>query len=180
MLRIIEGGFFSGAHELINKEIKELVDKKKRAFLIVPEQQTVIAEAELSEKLCDSAPLYFEVTNFTRLANTVFRSLGGEELATLVRLVKLFAISAVTLSSTQTLSACLTPLGRPMRSAVAMFLAMSLKTALNVALLQNPSLSIYGAAIAANGGYTLSLALNFFSAMRATRARKRKTSVKAA
>lgn len=77
MLRIIEGGFFSGAHEMINKELYDCVAKGQRAYLIVPEQQTVIAEAELSELLPDSAPLYFEVTNFTRLANTVFRSLGG-------------------------------------------------------------------------------------------------------
>ncbi len=77
MLRIIEGGFGSGAHDMINKELCDCVVRGQRAYLIVPEQQTVIAEAELSELLPDSAPLYFEVTNFTRLANTVFRTLGG-------------------------------------------------------------------------------------------------------
>lgn len=77
MIRIIEGGFGSGAHGLINEEIKKCTINKRRAYLIVPEQQTVIAEAELAEYLPPSAPLYFEVTNFTRLANTLFRALGG-------------------------------------------------------------------------------------------------------
>lgn len=77
MLRIIEGGFSSGAEEMILREIEKNVTLGKRTFLIVPEQQTVGAEAEASIVLPKNAPLYFEVTNFTRLANTVFRSLGG-------------------------------------------------------------------------------------------------------
>ncbi len=57
--------------------ILRLTEAKKRSYLIVPEQQTVLAEAEMSHYLPPSAPLYFEATNFTRLANTTFRSLGG-------------------------------------------------------------------------------------------------------
>ena len=77
MLKILEGGFFSGAHAEIMKKIQNRINLGKKAYLIVPEQQTVTSEAEAAIELPSSAPLYFEVTNFTRLANTVFRNLGG-------------------------------------------------------------------------------------------------------
>lgn len=79
MITLIEGGFFSGAHERIVNEIRTCVLSGRRAYLLVPEQQTVIAEAEMAELLPASAPLTFEVTNFTRLANTVFRTVGGTD-----------------------------------------------------------------------------------------------------
>jgi len=79
MLRIIEGGFFSRAHEEIKNEILKLVRDGKRVFLIVPEQQALVSEAEMTELLPTSSPLFFEVTNFTRLSNTVFRGLGGAD-----------------------------------------------------------------------------------------------------
>ena len=79
MIRIIEGGFYSGLHELIREEIKAHVSEGKRVYLIVPEQQAVVAECEYADILPDAAPLFFEVTNFTRLANTVFRGLGGAD-----------------------------------------------------------------------------------------------------
>ena len=99
----------------------------------------------------------------------LFRSLSEIERQTLVRLVKLFAVSTVTLSCVQTLSACLTALGKPTRAAVAMFLAMLVKTALNVVLLQKPEFGIYGAALAASGGYAVAFALDIIFAFRATR-----------
>ena len=77
MLRIIEGSTYSEAPFIIREEIKKAVSDGKRAMLIVPEQQTVIAEKEMAALLPDKAPLLFEVTNFTRFANSVFRSLGG-------------------------------------------------------------------------------------------------------
>ena len=77
MLKIIQGGFHSGAMGMIRDEIKELTEKHQRAYLLVPEQQTLTAEAEMAAILPSYAPLTFEVTNFTRLANTVFRALGG-------------------------------------------------------------------------------------------------------
>lgn len=77
MLRLIEGGFSSGSFDLIKKRIKECVKSGKRSYLIVPEQQTVLAERVMADELPASAPLCFEVTNFTRFANTVFRALGG-------------------------------------------------------------------------------------------------------
>lgn len=77
MLRIFEGGFYSSAWEDVKQEILDLTNRGERTFLIVPEQQAVIAEGEFASMLPSSAPLTFEVTNFTRLANTVSRALGG-------------------------------------------------------------------------------------------------------
>lgn len=77
MLRFIEGGFNSDAHGQIKARIYENVTNKKSCILIVPEQQTVMAESELAALLPSTAPLFFEVSNFTRFANTVFRKLGG-------------------------------------------------------------------------------------------------------
>lgn len=77
MLTLIEGGFFAGGHEMIKERIRKLTEEKKKSILIVPEQQTVSAEHEMTDFLPPSSPLYFEVTNFTRFANTVFRALGG-------------------------------------------------------------------------------------------------------
>ena len=79
MIRIIEGGFHSDLHEMLREEIKAHVNEGKRVYLIVPEQQAVVAECEFADLLPDAAPLFFEVTNFTRLANTVFRGLGGAD-----------------------------------------------------------------------------------------------------
>ena len=77
MLRLIEGGFSSGSFDLLKKRIGECVKRGTKSYLIVPEQQTVLAERMMADELPASAPLSFEVTNFTRFANTVFRSLGG-------------------------------------------------------------------------------------------------------
>ena len=110
----------------------------------------------------------------------LFRSLSGEELATLVRLVKTFAGGALTLSCTQTLAACLTALGKPSRSALSMLIAMLAKTALAVALVGNPAVSIYGAAIATSVGYGISFALNLLFALRATKPPKKRRKAKTA
>ncbi len=77
MLKIIRCGFSSLGKDEIKKEVKRLVENKQHALLIVPEQQTVMSEIELASSLPPSYPLYFEVTNFTRLANSTFRALGG-------------------------------------------------------------------------------------------------------
>ena len=77
MLILAEGGFSSGLFEEIKKRILKSVENGKRTFLIVPEQQTVIAEAEMTDYLPSGAPLIFEATNFTRFTNTLFRELGG-------------------------------------------------------------------------------------------------------
>ncbi len=107
-----------------------------------------------------------------RAVGILFRSLALSEKETLTKLVKGFSVSAFTLSCTQTLSACLTAMGKPMKSALAMGVAMSVKTVLNVLLVSRPALGIFGAVISANVGYALSFALDLYSALRETRARK--------
>ncbi len=77
MLNIITGGISCGGHARLKEMIKKLTEERRRSYLIVPEQQTVLAESEMSHELPPSAPLYFEATNFTRLANSTFRALGG-------------------------------------------------------------------------------------------------------
>ena len=121
--------------------------------------------------------LYFFAEPAVRI---LFRSLSGEELATLVRLVKTFAGGALTLSCTQTLAACLTALGKPSRSALSMLIAMLTKTALAVVLVGNPAVSIYGAAIATSVGYGISFALNLLFALRATKPPKKRRKAKTA
>ena len=77
MLKLIEGGFYSGAHGVVVSELKELIGRGERAILIVPEQQTVSAESEMIDVLPTASAQVFEVTNFTRFANAVFRTVGG-------------------------------------------------------------------------------------------------------
>ena len=77
MLKIVRSRFLSSARESFVNEISRLVESGRAAQLIVPEQQTVMAEALMAKILPPSSVLNFEVTNFTRLANTTFRALGG-------------------------------------------------------------------------------------------------------
>ena len=77
MLRLILGGFYSDVKSSIEKSISQLVESKKHVFLLVPEQEALTAEKEMVKILPKNAPLYFEVTNFSRFANTAFRTLGG-------------------------------------------------------------------------------------------------------
>ena len=77
MLKLLKSGFSAGGRERIKDGIRAVTARGRRALLIVPEQETVVAEGELCRELPPDAPLYFEVTNFTRFANTVFRALGG-------------------------------------------------------------------------------------------------------
>ena len=90
----------------------------------------------------------------------IFRSLKGEELAVLVRLVRLFSVSALTLSLVQTLSACLTAQGKPQYAALSMLLAVTVKTALYCWWLQKPRISVYGLAYATNVCYLIAFLLD--------------------
>jgi ribosomal protein L9 len=56
-----------------------------------------------------------------------------------------------------------------MHSAVSMLLAMLVKTAVSVWLLQIPSVGIYGAVVAASVGYATSFLFDLFFALYATK-----------
>ena len=77
MLKIVKSSFTAAGRVSLHEKIRALTEKGVRSYLIVPEQQTVMTESEMSRVLPGSAPLTFEVTNFTRFANSTFRTLGG-------------------------------------------------------------------------------------------------------
>ena len=77
MLELIEGGFCSSADEFLKNEILSLAKAKKQVYMLVPEQQSVLSEGEMMASVPPECVLNFEVTNFTRLADTVYRRVGG-------------------------------------------------------------------------------------------------------
>ena len=109
-----------------------------------------------------SIPAAFGLYYFAEpVSKMIFRSLKGEELQTLVQLIKTFAVSAFTLSCVQTLSACLTAQGKPQYAAISMAIAMTVKTAVYAVLLKNVEISVFGLAYATNIGYLVAFLLNF-------------------
>ncbi|MBE6540922.1 MAG: hypothetical protein E7672_00520 [Ruminococcaceae bacterium] len=77
MLNLIIGRSGTGKSRKICEMIKEDIGKKRQVVLIVPEQETVDWETRMAGELHVSSNLYLEVTNFTRLANSVGRVFGG-------------------------------------------------------------------------------------------------------
>jgi len=77
MLHYLTGRPGSGKSEAMLQELKNALAQGKTVLLLVPEQQAVLWESRLAEELPLSWQLRLEVTNFTRLANTVFRQYGG-------------------------------------------------------------------------------------------------------
>lgn len=77
MIELILGGSGSGKTTLIEEKIKNDIANGRQVILLVPEQETVSAERRMLSVLPPSAQLSFEVLNFTRLANRVFRQYGG-------------------------------------------------------------------------------------------------------
>ena len=90
----------------------------------------------------------------------VFRNLTAEEMQILIRLTKALAISTLTLSCTQTLSACLTAQGKPRYAAFSWLIALSAKTVAYSFWLKNPSISVLGLAYATNLAYLVAFLLN--------------------
>lgn len=104
--------------------------------------------------------------------NIVFPSLGKSEAQVLTSLVRIFSVSAVTLSCTQTLAACLTALGKPLLATSSMAVAVTVKTLLTALWVGNPSISVYGAAMATNICYLVAFLCNLYYNLRVTRKRK--------
>ena len=114
--------------------------------------------------------LFFFAEPITRL---LYSGLAAEDAAVLVRLVRLTAVSAVTVSAVDILAACLAGMGRAKRAALAMLVAVIVKTVLQVALIPNPALSVSGAAIAANAAYLVAFSLDlYYTVSEKTRTRK--------
>ncbi|NLK39223.1 MAG: hypothetical protein GX303_03095 [Clostridiales bacterium] len=77
MIRFIFGPGGSGKTRRLSELISADIADGKRAYLLVPEQQAVITERYMTDILPPTAPLLFEVLNFSRMANSVFRKYGG-------------------------------------------------------------------------------------------------------
>ena len=77
MLHFITGRPGTGKSTLLLAKLTEHLQSGGQAVLLVPEQQAAAWEIRLAELLPPEAWLRLEVTNFTRLANTVFRMYGG-------------------------------------------------------------------------------------------------------
>ncbi|MCQ2386807.1 MAG: hypothetical protein MJ078_09130, partial [Clostridia bacterium] len=74
MLKIVRESFYDSS---LLSAVSDAKNKQRKVILLVPEQQTVKAESKMADFLPASAPLWFEVANFSRLANEVFRLKGG-------------------------------------------------------------------------------------------------------
>lgn len=92
----------------------------------------------------------------------IFSSLAESEQALLVQMVRIMAINAVTLSVVQTSSACLTSLGKPVKSTITQWTTALLRVGLTAVLIKFANLSIIGAAISANCSYFVAALLNFW------------------
>ncbi len=77
MIRFYYRAGSAHTQEAIVDAIRSDLERGEKALLLVPEQQTVAVERRMLAILPPKAQLHFEVINFSRLANRVFRELGG-------------------------------------------------------------------------------------------------------
>ncbi len=77
MLKLIFGSTGAGKTAYLTDLIRKDIEQKRRCYLLVPEQQAYISERDLPALLPKNAGLYFEVVNFSGLAESVFRKYGG-------------------------------------------------------------------------------------------------------
>ena len=116
--------------------------------------------------------LYFFAPTVVAL---VYRSLAGAEKEILIRLIKNYSISAITLSLAQTLSAVLTGLKQPKKSFFAFLAGAAVKLFLDILLLPQPKLSIMGSVIATNVCYFVAFFLCLVYNLGITKTDKEKT-----
>lgn len=118
--------------------------------------------------LAVSVPFAVALYVFAPLAQRIiFRSLTQAQAALLIKLVRIMSVNAVTLSVMQTASACLTALGTPLKATVTQWITCFMRVALTAVLIKYATLSVEGAAIAANVSYFVAAALNLWYIMRA-------------
>lgn len=113
----------------------------------------------LAVSLPAAAALFLLAPLATRL---IFGSLEAGEKDVLIKLIRIMAVSSVTESLVQTSSACLTALGKPVRSTVTQWTTATLRVALTAVLIKFTPLSIYGAAWSANCAYLVATLMNFW------------------
>ncbi len=77
MVHYIYGASGTGKTHTVMQYLAIDVKNGKKAFVIVPEQETVAVERNVVSTLPTSAQLSVEVLNFSRLCNRIFRTYGG-------------------------------------------------------------------------------------------------------
>ena len=107
----------------------------------------------------------------------IFRSLTGKEKEILVQLVRIYAISALTLSCAQTLSACLTAQGKPQYAALSMLIGVVVKTVSYFFWVKSPENSIFALAHATNLCYLVAFLLDFMYNLIVIKKAKRKEKI---
>ena len=74
MLKIVADDFCAFPFD---EEIASLITAGKECILLVPEQLALATERHAAERFPANAPFFFEVSNFSRLADRAFRREGG-------------------------------------------------------------------------------------------------------
>ena len=105
-------------------------------------------------------------------ADLLYPALSDEDRVVLVSLIRLMAVSAATLAGVETLSACLTGMGRAKYAAASMFIAVVAKFALQFFLVGSARFSILGAGAAANVCYLIAFFLNLIYTVKKEKAEK--------
>ena len=77
MLKLIYGTSGSGKTASILQSICRDIRDGIPCYLLIPEQHAYVSERELLDVLPPNAGLYFEIVNFSKLADGVFRRYGG-------------------------------------------------------------------------------------------------------
>ncbi|MBR6808416.1 MAG: PD-(D/E)XK nuclease family protein [Clostridia bacterium] len=93
MIKFVFGSSGTGKSEYVYSEIERLLrESDKKICLIVPEQFTVSAEAHSAERFEASSALRLEVTNFTRICDSVARRVGGLSYVNLTKGAKMLLL----------------------------------------------------------------------------------------
>lgn len=78
-LRLVYGKSGAGKSTYIFNEIKELIKKDKKIYIITPEQFSFTAERELLSAVGNGAALNAEILTFNRMAYRVMNEVGGSK-----------------------------------------------------------------------------------------------------
>ncbi len=106
------------------------------------------------------------------IVSLLYSSLSANDAATLVRLIRLSAVSAMTLAGTDTLAACLAGMGRAKHAALSMLFAVAVKFSLQYVLISSPAFGIDGAAIASNACYLIAFSLDLLYTVKKSKREK--------
>jgi ATP-dependent helicase/nuclease subunit B len=88
VIHFIYGPCGSGKTTTLYKYLEIDAKQGKKAFFIVPEQETVAVERAIVSLLPYSSQLNVDVLNFSRLCNKIFRTCGGLSYNTATKTVK--------------------------------------------------------------------------------------------